>query len=251
MNNLNDNLAGLYSFAEELSIKLKSYAKITEIAERNIKVVLKDFVEKVKPVRAFYILGERQFTYWKPLSADEVENIIDSRNVDEYLEEKIKDKLFIDYNELCDKMVQSTLLSNTNKAVLKQAVCAMDIGLYDLALIGLVTTFDGALTVATNDATTGIQKRLDEIRVRLEGLSEEEWELLDESDITILGMDITWTETMNGFQKFSKFDKPETEPKDLNRHWIAHGRKTSGATRLDCCKMINALYGLMYFSNAI
>lgn len=249
--NLNDNLAGVYSFAEELSKKLKPYAEAMEIVERNIKVMLENFAEKVKPVKAFYILGEHQSTYWKPLSVDEVESIIGSNNVDEYLKDKINDKFFIDYTELYDKMAYSSLLSDTNKAVLKQAICAMEIDLYDLALIGLVATFDGALTVATNNTTPSIQKRLDDISVRLEGLLEEEWEFLDESDITIVGMHITWTQTMNEFQKYSNFAMPETEPKDLNRHWIAHGRKTSGATKLDCCKMINALYGLMYFSNAI
>lgn len=64
-------------------------------------------------------------------------------------------------------------------------------------------------------------------------------------------MYLTWTETMKDFQKRSEFAKPEEEPEDLNRHWIAHGRKTINATKLDDCKMINALYGLMYFGNAI
>lgn len=251
LDNLNVNLAGVYSFAEELSKKLKPYAEAMEVIERNVRVALESVAEKIKPVRAFYILGEHQFTYWKPLSPDEVESIIDSNNVDEYLKEKINDKHFIDYTELYDKMVHSDLLSDTNNAVLKQAISAMDMDLYDLALIGLVVIFDGVLTVATNNTTPSIQKRLDEISLRLEGLSEEEWESLDESDITIFGMHITWTQTMNEFQKNSNFAAPETEPKDLNRHWIAHGRKTSGATKLDCCKMINALYGLMYFGNAI
>lgn len=249
LNNFNVNLAGVYSFAEELSKKLKPFAEAMEVVERNVRVALENFAEKIKPVKAFYILGEHQFTYWKSLSPEEVKSIIDSNNVDEYLKEKINDKHFIDYTELYDKMVDSDLLSDTNKAVLKQSISAIDMNLYDLALVGLVAIFDGALTVATNNTTTNIQKRLDEINLRLDGLSEEEWELLDESDITIFGMHITWTQTMNEFRKFSDFDVPETEPKDLNRHWIAHGRKTSGATKLDCCKMINALYGLMYFSN--
>ena len=249
LNNLNVNLAGVYSFAEELSKKLKPFAEAMEVVERNVRVALENFAEKIKPVKAFYILGECQFTYWKPLSHEEVKSIIDSNNVDEYLKEKINDKHFIDYTELYDKMIHSDLLSDTNKAVLKQAISAIDTELYDLALVGLVAIFDGALTATTNNTTSSIQKRLDEISLKLDGLSEEEWELLDESDITIFGMYITWTQTMNGFRKFSNFAEPETEPKDLNRHWIAHGRKTSEATKLDCCKMINALYGLMYFSN--
>ena len=83
----------------------------------------------------------------------------------------------------------------------------------------------------------------------MEKLSDEEWECLGEKEITVFGMYITWTKTMEGFQRYSEFDKPETEPKSLNRHWIAHGRKTTIATKLDCCKMINALYGLLCIGN--
>lgn len=248
LDNLNAKLAGVYSFAEELSKKLKPFADAMEVIERNIRVALENFAEKIKPLSAFYILGEHQFIYWKPLSPGEIESIIESNNVDEYLKEKVNDKHFIDYTELYDKIIHSDLLSDTNKAVLEQAISAMDMELYDLALIGLVVIFDGVLTVATNDTTTSIQKRLDAIGSKLDELSEEN-ETLDESDITVFGMYITWTQTMNEFRKFSCFDKPATEPKDLNRHWIAHGRKTSEATKLDCCKMINALYGLIYLGN--
>lgn len=43
-------------------------------------------------------------------------------------------------------MIQSTLLSSTNKAIFSQSVEAMNMGLYDLALVGIVTVFDGVLT---------------------------------------------------------------------------------------------------------
>lgn len=148
-------------------------------------------------------------------------------------------------------MASTSLFSGTNKSILHQAVQAMDIGLYDLALIGIVTVFDGVLSVVTKNTTTKISKRLNEIEDKIDRLSEEQWESLDESDITVFGMYITWTESMKGFQEYSEFDKPEKEPKGLNRHWISHGRKTTDATKLDCCKMINALYGLIYFGSSI
>ncbi len=104
---------------------------------------------------------------------------------------------------------------------------------------------------ATCNVSTNISKRIADIRKKVENLLDKEWEYLKEGEITVFGMYITWTRTMEGFQVYSEFDKPETEPTGLNRHWIAHGRKTTIATKLDCCKMINALYGLLYFGNPI
>lgn len=251
MNNLYNNFSGLYSFANTMRERLKPYEEMMKTIEQNVRVALESFSEKTKPIRAFYVLAEHQFTYWKPLYSDEVDEIIDASDVDKYLAEKLNDNSFIDYIALCDEMGTSVLFSDTNKSILGQTVQAIGIGLYDLALIGIVTVFDGALSVITSNTTTSIAKRHNEIKDKIDHLSEEQWESLDESDITAFGMYITWTETMKGFQEFSEFDKPEKEPKGLNRHWISHGRKTTNATKLDCCKMINALYGLIYFENSI
>lgn len=251
LNIKNEGFMGIYNFAELFHEKLKMYTEQWEIAEQNIRSVVREFSEKMKPVRAFYILGEHQFTYWKPLCFDEIEEIVNVSDVNKYLEKKMEDKSFIDYDILCDEMIQSGLLSDTNKAILKQSIQAMSIGLYDLTLIGIVAVFDGVLSIVTNDDTPKIPRRINQIKDKLEDLSEEEWELLEEADITAFGIYITWMESMKGFQKHSEFSQPETEPKDLNRHWIAHGRKTTIATKLDCCKLINALYGLIYLGTSI
>lgn len=250
-NKLNNNFSGLYSFANTLSEYLKPYSEMMKTINQNITAALENFAEKAKPFNAFHILAKHQFTYWKPLYPDVVDGIIDSIDVNKYLSEKIDDKSFIDYNELCDEMTNSSLLTDTNKAILYQATQAMNNGLYDLALIGIVTVFDGVLSIAAQNTTTSISKRLNEIEDKIDRLSEEQWESLDESDITAFGMYFTWTESMKGFQEYSEFNKPEKEPKSLNRHWISHGRKTTNATKLDCCKMINALYGLIYFGSSI
>ncbi len=249
--NIYNRLSGIYAVANSIRETLKPYAEAIEVFQQNMRGILEAVAEKTKPVRAFIILGEHQFTYWKPLNADNVETIVSISNINKYLAEKIDDKSFVDYVGLCEEMLQSTLLSGTNKAILSQSVEAMNMGLYDLALVGIVTVFDGVLTVATKNDDTSIKKRLNEIRNKMECLSDEEWELLNDSDISVFGMYMTWTETMKGFQKRSEFKNPEEEPEDLNRHWIAHGRKTINATKLDDCKMLNALYGLMYFGGAI
>lgn len=251
LSNLNNNFLGIKRIMNLFAERMEPYAEKLRIAEQNATLLLEDFAEKAKPFRAFQILAENQFTYWKPLCNIDVEGILTCSDVDKYLSERIEDITFIDYEKICADIVHSVLLSETNKSILNQTIHAMDFGLYDLALVGTVTVFDGVLSVATNDTATSIVKRLNAIRKRIETYTDEEWELLHESDITTFGMYITWTKSMMEFQKYSEFEKPETEPQDLNRHWISHGRKTSGATKLDCCKMLNALYGLIYFGDAL
>lgn len=63
----------------------QSYAKEWEIVGENMRKVMQDFAEKMKPVRAYCILGEHQFTYWKPLCLDEIEEIVSTGDVNKYL----------------------------------------------------------------------------------------------------------------------------------------------------------------------
>ena len=112
-----EKFAGLNSFFDSLQEQIKPYAETWKIVEQNIKNALSDFAEKTKPIRAFYILAEHQFTYWKPLRCDEVEKILNSYDVDQYLSERIADTKFIDYDTLCEEMVLSELLSATNRCV--------------------------------------------------------------------------------------------------------------------------------------
>lgn len=233
---------------ESFHEQLKSFTDNIRLIEQSAKVIIENFNEKTKPVRAFYILAEHQFTYWKLLYKDEAERLVSADDVDGYLAEKIEDKSFIDYDVLCDRIIQSELLLDANKSILSQTVEAINNELYDLALVGVIAVFDGVLSAATKDDLTCLKTRLKKIRKQMDGLSEEQWESLAEKDMSVFGMYITWTESIKGFQKHSDFSKPE--PAELNRHWIAHGRKISVASKLDCCKMINLLYGLIYFGDA-
>lgn len=141
------------------------------------------------------------------LCKDEAERLVSADDVDGYLAEKIEDKSFINYDVLCDRIIQSQLLLDANKSILSQTIEAINNGPYDLALVGVITVFDGVLSAATKDDSTQLITRLNKIR------------------------------------------KSKSEPAELNRHWIALGRKISMASKLDCCKMINLLYGLIYFAD--
>lgn len=62
--------------------------------------------------------------------------------------------------------------------------------------------------------------------------------------------------SLNSFFKSSNFSKKSKEPKNLNRHWILHGRSTRNISQYDCIKLfclIDALLkaGMLYiYSNS-
>lgn len=161
----NEKYIGLNNFMELFYEQWKTYAEQWEIAEKNIRNMVQNFSGKMKPVRVFCILGEQQFTYQKPLCFSEVERMVNARDVNEYLMEKIVDKSFGNYDMLCDEMIQSELLSNTNKAILNQCVQAMNIGLYDLTLVGIVAVLDGVLFVVTKDDSAKTQDDLNKLKI--------------------------------------------------------------------------------------
>lgn len=152
----NEKFAGFSVFINSLQEQLKPYAEEWKAVEQNAKSLLIDFTEKTKPLRAFNILADHQFTYWNPLQSDDVEKILNSYDVDQYLLERIEDKGFIDYDTLCKEMESSELLSATNKSILQQTVKAIEAELYDLALAGAVIVFDGVLTEATSNACLAV-----------------------------------------------------------------------------------------------
>lgn len=125
----NETFAGLSSLFNSLQEQIKPYTEMWKIVEQNIKNVLSDYAEKTKTIRAFYILGDHQFTYWKPLGGDEVDKIHNFHDI-----EQIKDTEFIDYDTLCEEMMLSESLSATNKSILQQTVKVIEVGVYDLEL---------------------------------------------------------------------------------------------------------------------
>lgn len=231
------------SFCEQI----KPLSEKIDVWEYHIKCELIKASEKLKPVRAFYILSDYQFTYWKPLSSDDIDILVSTDDVNGYLASKIEDNSFIDYDEIFNEILSSDFISTVDKVLLQQSIEAMKKELFDLALVGIMVVIDDVLTNITNDATTSIGKRLRIIEKKLEDLLDEEWKEISDRDITVIGMYITWTESLNAFNEHSNFNKPESEPQKLNRHWTLHGRKTGFANKLDCCKIINLLYGLIYF----
>ena len=67
--------------------------------------------------------------------------------------------------------------------------------------------------------------------------------ILSHDEYALVTLVMTFEKTLHSFSKSIPFS--EKEPKELNRHWIAHGRSSRKKTKLDCVKMINMIFGLL------
>ncbi len=59
------------SVTESFRNQLKSFTDNIRLLEQSAKVFFEKLNETTKPVRAFYILAEHQFTYWELLCKDD------------------------------------------------------------------------------------------------------------------------------------------------------------------------------------
>ena len=112
----------------------------------------------------------------------------------------------------------------------------------DLAVTGFTSVFDGLLSDISHNSTTNLKNRIDVIKKKIE-----KDETLDHDEYATLSLAITLEKALDSFSAFSDFSKKE--PKELNRHWIAHGRSTRKRTKLDCVKMINLIAGLLLIND--
>jgi metal-dependent hydrolase (beta-lactamase superfamily II) len=71
----------------------------------------------------------------------------------------------------------------------------------------------------------------------------EDNEEIENDEFSVFALLITFRETMESFSRNSDFKKKE--PKNLNRHWIMHGRSRRRKTKLDCIKTIRFIYGII------
>jgi hypothetical protein len=190
--------------------------------------------------RPFIVMGklsEAQFVYWDYLNDEFMNDIINSENIDETLL-----RIFInDKNQNIKNIIKKCLdnpLIKQNKRLFNQAIRAYYNQQYDLSIVGLISVFDGALSVISGEATHRLKKRLDVLTDKIE-----ESESIYNNDVAEITLGYTFFETIESL--YCAKDFSTEEPANLNRHWIIHGRSLREKTQLDCIKLINVIYGLI------
>lgn len=122
--------------------------------------------------------------------------------------------------------------------VFEQTISAYHNGQYDLATIGLIAMIDSVLSEASRNLTHKPFERCNAIFNKIAHKN-----ALDSDEYAIMSLGLTYQAMVDTLYKTVPFS--EKEPKNLNRHWIMHGRSKKKKTRLDCIKLINFLYGII------
>ena len=182
-------------------------------------------------------LGEAQFVCWDYLDDDFVDTINAAENINKALRQHILQDKLEKVNETIKKTCAKPKM-NKYRRLYDQSVEAFLVGSNELAVTGFTSVFDGLLADISKNPTHKLSPRIGIIKEKLENSK-----ALGHDEIAIVTLGITIKATLDSFSAPKPFSEPE--PRELNRHWIAHGRSHKKRTKLDCVKMINLIYGLL------
>lgn len=191
----------------------------------------------MRPLDAINKMGSTQFVFWRIMSNDFMNALIESEDSDKPLCEIVEQNEWAGVYSTIEEIRESPLMKS-NLRLYNQAVSAFVRNDYDLAVVGFTSALDGILSKVSSNPTHRLQPRIEVIKEKLE-----RDDILENEEYAMLTLALTLEATLESFSKTAPFTEPE--PKGLNRHWIAHGRSTRRKTKLDCIKLIRLIYGLL------
>ena len=241
-------LAPIYkSIQEATRVAVQTVALINEVVRPIIEYwdTYKDRVANamyemtriMRPLSAIYKICDVQFVYWKHMDASFIDSIIDSNNVNKTLRELAEKDKYRSVFQTVDATIIHPLMKK-HLRIYTQAVSAFRHCDCDLAVIGFTSVLDGILAKVSNNPTHKLSPRIQVIKEKLE-----RDDVLENEEYAMLALTLTLEKTLDSFSTPAPFT--QSEPKLLNRHWIAHGRSTRRKTKLDCVKLINLIYGII------
>lgn len=226
-------------------VKRKIINPIYEIIKHNqeqISLVCKKVIECYFILKFYDMLGKKQFIVVDYLPKYFLENIITNsieNSIQLYFDHQSKESIL----EIIEKCIASNIVK-TNKTLLKQAINNFQSGQYEIAIVGLTTVIDGALTNASSNCSTSLTKRMDSLVGKLDLEC-----ILNNKNIPVPALIITLQGCVEEFSSYHDFS--EIEPESLNRHWISHGRSYRTKSETHCIKLIYILYGIVLINELI
>ncbi len=182
-------------------------------------------------------LSKHQFVYFGLIPENILDKLIKSNEPDIVLFEHLQANNF----DEIDGLIVKTKLKMKDykcKTLYSQSVSAYRKNHYSLACVGFTTILDNLLTAITKDETHQFRLRLEKIYS-----TQKTGEIIKSGEIDLIISALALNNTMENFVENSNFE--ETEPKDLNRHWISHGRSTKNYSKLDCIKLLGMVYSVL------
>ncbi len=234
VNKLAQVLIGIFEPYRELSEKFNASFESYLPALERISEISNKYGAIVK-------LGRNQYVLRMPVSKEFVEEV-NKTNDRETIDAAIESH--IEHTNTVKETIEQIKREIGSNEFFEQAVCAFYRNEYSLAILGFVSVLDRMLSKCSEQIlNVRIGSRVKAILQKVEQKGDLYIDELEEKDYALL---LTYKDALDSFGKDSKF--LEDEPKELNRHWIMHGRSNRVYSRLDCIKIINMIYGTIRMS---
>ena len=243
LKNLGISLANIYQPVDSITPAMGAVSQALKniaIQQETFKKLAKKLLEHSKPYKAIKIISENQIVFWNKPNSKLVDLLInaDQSDVDEIMEKYyMKDK---DYS--LESVIDETKVAFQSEFITRlynQSISAYNLQQYELCIIGLFAIVDYLLSSVSGIAAVGIRKRGEIILNKLESNEE-----LESEEYSIFCLSYTFDAMTEKIQLHFDFGK-DSEPKEINRHWLMHGRSNRNISRMDCIKIINYIYSII------
>lgn len=186
-------------------------------------------------------IAERQIVFTDDLPLDFAKEIGNSTNIDELVQ-----GYYFNNNEQNMTMLIERCGAAKEiipyKELFAQTLDAYQIGHYHLACIGMFSLLDGVLADDSEMiSVTNFNKRIDAIEKKI--IDKVDLNNFDRKALCIFTSMPQIKESM-----FSHSDFKASEPDNLNRHWVMHGRTRKSYIKYDFLKMMLLLDAISYMA---
>ncbi len=222
--------------------KLQPLVDALNAQNRKIQDLGNTFSEAFRPIRAIHRITASQNVFWEYITSEFVDIILNSQDVNESLQEYESKDNYRKSNAVIEKC-SVHLFVEPQKRLYEQTIKVYREGQYELAVIGLMSVIDCALSIASGDPTNIPKTRCEALIKKLADNTD-----IDNEEYAILMLVSTFQAMFRTLYKridFKEIPPYDEEPEKLNRHWSIHGRSIREKTRFDCIKLINFLYGII------
>ena len=191
--------------------------------------------EVSKPLMAIEKLGKNQYVCWEDPGKEGYESILESKNLDEWILACTNEA---ELKEMVGGALMHPLLQQHTQLI-EQAFHAYERGSYALSILGMLAAIDALLSgVSGMINSTGMKQRINSIFDKLN-----QKRTVTKREMKDLCLGFTTAETLKRLTITKNFD--ESEPENINRHWLMHGRSRREISRLDCIKMLRLINGIL------
>lgn len=188
-------------------------------------------------------MADAQIVFTSDLSVDLAQRICQSNDVAATVEQFYTENDDYEIKSVIDRCRRAQQTSAYSE-LFSQTISAYQVGHYHLACLGMLAIVDGALSDVSENQKTSYKVRLQEIEKKIADKFE-----LDDLEKKLMCIYVS----MDSFEEsiFKNSDFSKTEPDDLNRHWMIHGRTRRAYTKFDFIKIILWLDAIIFLDDKL